>query len=97
MVSNGDRILEKTECLGSCGRARTRQKAIIISELRQSYPLKDLLKLSGMARSTYYYYLHGKIKTEILDIFNANKCKYGYRKSTEILKEKGYKSTIKLC
>lgn len=48
-------ILKKTECLSSCGRAKERQKALIVLELRQRYPLQDLLKLSGIARSTYYY------------------------------------------
>ncbi len=30
----------KNECLSSCGRARGRQKALIISELRQKYSPK---------------------------------------------------------
>ena len=30
---------------------------MIVSELRLTYPLKDLLDLTGLARSTYYYYL----------------------------------------
>ena len=47
---NGDRILKKTECLSSFGRAKEREKAEIISELRQRYPLKDLLQISGMRR-----------------------------------------------
>lgn len=29
----------------------------MISELRQKYPLKDLLSIAGVPRSTYYYYL----------------------------------------
>ncbi len=89
--------LKKTECLSSCGRARERQKALIISELRQKYPLKDLLKLSGIARSTFYYYLkakdvdkHKEIKEEILDVFNKNKGRYGYRRILTVLKNKGY-------
>ena len=80
---------------------------MIISELRQKYPLKELLKLSGIARSTYYYYRqqkdndkYGKIKTEILDIFDVNKDRYGYRRITLELKEKGYtinhKTVLKL-
>lgn len=80
---------------------------MIISELRQKYPLKELLKLSGIARSTYYYYRqqkdndkYGKIKTEILDIFDVNKGRYGYRRITLELKEKGYtinhKTVLKL-
>ncbi len=54
--------LKKTECLSSCGRAKEQEKAFIIAELRQKYPLIDLLALSGIARSTYYYYLKQKGK-----------------------------------
>ena len=34
------------------------EKAAIVNELRQKYPLKDLLQLSGLARSTFYYYIY---------------------------------------
>ena len=37
--------------------ARGKEKAFIIDELRQRYSLKDLLKLAGLARSTFYYYI----------------------------------------
>ena len=37
-------------------------EAEIIAELRHKYPLKELLKLSGISRSTYYYYLKKKNK-----------------------------------
>lgn len=37
-------------CLSSCGRAKEREKAQIISELRQKYPLKELLKLRALPR-----------------------------------------------
>lgn len=50
-----------------------------------------------MARSTYYYYSNKKdedkyeeIKVEITEIFNDNKGRYGYRRITQVLKEKGY-------
>jgi transposase InsO family protein len=80
---------------------------LIISELRQKYPLEGLLELSGLARSTYYYYLkqedndkYETVKTEILDIYAKNKGRYGYRRITEVLKEKGYtinhKTVLKL-
>ena len=66
-----------------------------------------MLKLSGIARSTYYYYLHKKdtdkyeeIKSEISEIYNCNKGRYGYRRITQALKEKGYginhKTVLKL-
>ena len=66
-----------------------------------------MLKLSGIARSTYYYYQHKqytdkyeKVKAEISDIYNYNKGRYGYRRITQSLKEKGYtinhKTVLKL-
>ena len=66
-----------------------------------------MLKLSGIARSTYYYYLNHKnidkysvIKQEILDIFNQNKGRYGYRRILIVLKSRGYtinhKTALKL-
>lgn len=76
-------------------------------ELRQKHPLKDLLKLSGIARSTYYYYLkqpnkdqYAAEKADIVEIFEKNKGIYGYRRITEQLKKKGYvinhKTVLKL-
>ena len=51
---------------------------MIVSELRHKFPLKALLKLSGLARSTYYYYLkqqgtdkYQAVKQEIESIFIA--------------------------
>jgi transposase InsO family protein len=66
-----------------------------------------LLALSGLARSTYYYYTnqkdndkYEKIKADIADIFNKNKGRYGYRRITQVLKEQGYiinhKTVLKL-
>lgn len=80
---------------------------MIIAELRQKYPLKDLLNLAGLARSTYYYYLKIKDrdkytteKQEILEIFNLHKGRYGYRRILSVLQSKGYvinhKTVLKL-
>ena len=66
-----------------------------------------MLRLSGIARSTFYYYLKSKgtdkykeIKDDILDIFNQNKGRYGYRRILSALKQKGYtinhKTVLKL-
>ena len=56
-----------------------------------------MLKLSGLARSTYYYYLkqpdmdkYEREKQEIQDIFNANKGRYGYRRVTIAMRSRGY-------
>lgn len=56
-ASDGDRLLKKIERLGT-GRGTPRQKAQVVQELRQKYPLKALLQLAGHPRSTFYYYLH---------------------------------------
>ena len=56
-----------------------------------------MLKLSGMARSTYYYYLKNPIKDkyetekkEIASIFSEHKERYGYRRILAIMRNKGY-------
>ena len=56
-----------------------------------------MLKLSGLARSTYYYYLkqtdrdkYEREKQEIQDIFNANRGRYGYRRVTIAMRSRGY-------
>ena len=68
-----------------------------------------MLELSGIARSTYYYYLKQKDKDkdkyesekqDILEIYNANKGRYGYRRICAVLKAKGckinHKTVLKL-
>ena len=56
-----------------------------------------MLQLSGLARSTFYYYLkylntdkYECEKQEIVDIYNANKGRYGYRRITIAMRNKGY-------
>lgn len=58
-----------------------------------------LLDIAKMPRSTYYYYLnktkskdkYEDIKKEIATIYHENKGRYGYRRITLELKNKGYK------
>ena len=84
--------LKKFECLGA-GRGTPKQKAQVVQELRQKYPLKPLLQLAGLPRSTFYYYLHQSqkpekyhiVKEKIIEIFNKNKKRYGYRRITQEL------------
>ena len=57
------------------------------------------MKVSNIARSTYYYWLkqlekedkYKEIKEEIFAIFNENKGRYGYRRVTLELRNRGYK------
>lgn len=66
-----------------------------------------MLQLSGIARSTFYYYLKQKDvdkyeceKAEITKLFDQNKGRYGYRRITALLKSNGYcinhKTVLKL-
>ena len=70
----------------------------MISELRQKYPLKDLLSIAGVPRSTYYYYLkrmqqpdkYRIEKEEIMAIYHENQGRYGYRRITLEMHNRGY-------
>lgn len=59
----------------------------------------DLLRLAGIPRSTYYYYLkqlarpdkYDEVKDEISRIYHENKGRYGYRRITLELCNRGYR------
>ena len=68
-----------------------------MSELRQSYPLSLLLKISGVKRSTYYYVYSrldddkdAEMKQLISDIYSENKGRYGYRRIDLELRNRGH-------
>ena len=57
-----------------------------------------MLKISGLARSTYYYHLkrskedkYTAERAEIAELFEENKRRYGYRRITGAIREKGYR------
>ena len=66
-------------------------------ELRQQYPFTGLLKLAGLARSTYYFQLgvqkagdkHEQLKTMIKAEYEHHKGRYGYRRITAALRQLG--------
>lgn len=67
-------------------------------ELRQTYKLDTLLKISSLARSTFYYHLnasktdkYSETKQVIEEVFSENDGRYGYRRITDILHTKGIK------
>ena len=69
----------------------------MIAELRQSYSLSLLLRISSVKRSTYYHvYSHmdddkdAEIKQLIAEIYSENKGRYGYRRITLELRNRGY-------
>lgn len=66
-------------------------------ELRQKFPLAGLLKLAGLARSTFYYqqralklaYKYSDLKAEIQATYERHKGRYGYRRITSTLRQQG--------
>jgi transposase InsO family protein len=66
-------------------------------ELRHKYDLDLLLSLTNMARSSFYYYhkqskiadKYAMIKEEIKRIYQRHKGRYGYRRITDELQNKG--------
>ena len=71
---------------------------MVVSELRLIYPLKILLKISEVKKSTFYYTLskvdkddkNKSIIDKIKEIFFYHKERYGYRRITLELRNQGY-------
>ena len=66
-------------------------------ELRQQYPLAGLLKLAGLARSTFYYQQkallvadpHAGLKERIRALYAQHRGRYGYRRITAAIRRLG--------
>ena len=66
-------------------------------ELRQQYPLTNLLRAAGLARSSFYYQRklshradkHANLRTKIRTIFNRHRGRYGYRRITATIRREG--------
>lgn len=70
----------------------------MIWELRHEFKLSLLLEIAELPRSTYYYYIkhmkdedkYNEIRKQITDIFHENKGRYGYRRITMEMHNRGY-------
>jgi putative transposase len=70
-----------------------------VFELRTEFPVKELLKLADIPRSTYYYWVKtfgrpdkdAELKTLIQAIYHEHKGRYGYRRIKTELKNQGHK------
>jgi transposase InsO family protein len=68
-----------------------------VIELRQQYSLTGLLKVAGLARSTFYYQQralgaadkYAALKATIHELFERHKGRYGYRRITLTLRNLG--------
>lgn len=67
-------------------------------ELRDEFKVKELIKAAHIARSTYYYWINAfersdkyeEVKSVISAIFNEHKGRYGYRRITLELSNRGF-------
>ena len=70
----------------------------MIQELRQEHDLAILLEIAQLPRATYYYHSktrrsadkYAQAKAEIQVIFHENKGRYGYRRITDELRNRGF-------
>jgi transposase InsO family protein len=70
----------------------------VIQELRREYDLAILLEIAQLPKATYYYHRkkqegvdkYAQSKAEIQSIFHENKGRYGYRRITDELRNRGY-------
>lgn len=68
-----------------------------MQELRRQYPIDGLLKLAGLARSTYYYQVKvlqagdkdADLKAMIKAVYERHKGRYGYRRITSAICQMG--------
>ncbi len=89
----------KAESLSS-----SHEKVKVLNELRQFYPLDELLRAAEIPRSTFYYHLkalskpdkYADVKKRISEIYHENRGRYGYRRVTLSLHREGNRLTIKL-
>ena len=97
-MRGGAGIHKKIGCLSSGEKTTEQEKARVIMDLSQTYKLYTLLKISSLARSTFYYHLnasktdkYSETKQVIEEVFSENDGRYGYRRITDILHTKGIK------
>ena len=70
---------------------------MVIQELRREYKLDMLLEIAQLPRSTFYYHSkrqnkedkYARAKAEIAIIYHENKGRYGYRRVTDELRNRG--------
>jgi len=74
-----------------------KEKARLIDALRMKYPLNELLRMTGIAKSSYFYQEEAQnrsdkydaLRTEIKEIFAESQSRYGYRRVHAEIKNNG--------
>ncbi len=89
---------KKLASLGFGRRATPAQKTQVVQKLRQEFSLALLLTIAQLPRATFYYHLkrmrvpdkYKEVKAEIVAIYQENKGRYGYRRITTELHNRGF-------
>jgi transposase InsO family protein/transposase-like protein len=97
MAADGERLLKKVEGLGR-REVSSSEKTQIVRELREKFPLAQLLKLTGLSRSTFYYRQAAQlapdkyqvVKDQIKVVFHRHKGRYGYRRICAAVRHAGH-------
>lgn len=78
-------------------RLKNREKVQLINALKEVYPLKDLLKRLNLPKSSYHYHFkkpkhpakYVQTSLKIKEIYENNRCVYGYRRIKMCLNKQG--------
>jgi transposase InsO family protein len=73
-----------------------REKTQVVDALKSTYPLSELLRIVGLARSSYFYHKtrlgladkYGEVRNAMVEIFEGNHRCYGYRRIHAILRQR---------
>ncbi|MCQ6268372.1 IS3 family transposase [Fictibacillus sp. WQ 8-8] len=91
---------KKVECLSSKqGKITKQDKAQVVYELRHEFPVKALIKLACIPRSSYYYWVNNRnrpdpdaeLKKLIQAIYDEHEGRFGYRRIRDELRNRGHK------
>ncbi|MFS8981610.1 IS3 family transposase [Cupriavidus necator] len=81
-----------------------REKTQVVDALKATYSLSELLRVIGLARSSYFYHKTGlslrdkyaDVRTDVVDIFNSNHRCYGYRRIHAMLCQRDIRISEKI-
>nr|WP_229429460.1 IS3 family transposase [Massilia sp. ZL223] len=90
--------LKKVEAGSSKEELERAEKAQVVLELRQQFPLSGLLEIAGLSKSTFHYQVKAQqggdkyddLKKCIKAVFEQHKARYGYRRVTAALRQAGH-------
>nr|WP_315591682.1 IS3 family transposase [uncultured Cupriavidus sp.] len=81
-----------------------REKTQVVDALKATYPLSELLRIVGLARSSYFYHKtrlrlrdkYGDVRNAMIEIFDSNHRCYGYRRIHAMLRQQNIRISEKV-